>query len=77
MWKSIFEGIQTLFVDVLFIPFDLLRKLELSSWLLANLINWVFVIICIAYLVHIHKQILNFNKTGEDKQDTTAHSFLK
>ena len=77
MWKSIFEGIQTLFVDFLFLPLDFLRKLELSSWLGANLINWVFIIICISYLIHVHKEIRRYKKNGEDEQDTTAHSFLK
>lgn len=77
MWKSIFEGIQTLFVDGLLLPLDFLRKLELTSWFGANLINWIFMFICIAYLVHVHKQILIYKKSGEDEQDTTAHSFLK
>jgi len=77
MWKSIFEGIQTLFVDFLFLPLDSLRKLELYSWFGANIINWVFMIICITYLVYIHKEILRFKNSGEDEQDTTAHSFLK
>ena len=77
MWKSIFEGIQTIFVEGLFLPLDMLRKLELTSWFGANIINWVFMFICFAYLIKIHKQILVYKKTGEDNQDTTAHSFLK
>ena len=77
MWKSIFEVIQFLFVEVLLLPLDFLRNLELSSWFGANLINWVFMFICIGYLIKIHKQILIFQKSGEDVQDTTAHSFLK
>ena len=45
--KSFFEGIQFLFVDVLFKPLDFLRSLELSTWFGANTINWIFMIVCI------------------------------
>ena len=37
-----FEAIQSLFVDGLFLPFDALRALELESWTMANVINWLF-----------------------------------
>jgi hypothetical protein len=42
--KSFFEGIQYLFVDILFTL--LLRSLELESWFAVNTINWLFMIIC-------------------------------
>ena len=44
--KSFFEGIQSLFVDFLFLPMDWLRELELSNWWVANAINWLFILIC-------------------------------
>jgi len=75
--KSFFEGIQFLFVDVLFKPLDFLRSLELTSWVGANAINWVFIIVCAAAIVYWIKQLQIFNGEGTENQDTTAHSFLK
>lgn len=75
--KTLFEIIEFLFVDVLFLPLDLLRKLELSSWALANIFNWIFMIICAYYMVYWMKQLMGHKKNNEDDQDTTAHSFLK
>ncbi|SHF99497.1 hypothetical protein SAMN05444396_103315 [Flavobacterium segetis] len=75
--KAFFEGIQYLFVDILFAPWDFLRSVELSSWFVANTINWIFVIICASALVYWIKQLKIFEDAGTEKQDTTAHSFLK
>ena len=75
--KSFFEAIQFLFVDVLFAPLDFLRSLELSSWVGANTINWIFMIICAAAIVYWIKQLQLFDQAGTENQDTTAHSFLK
>ncbi|SFE53957.1 DUF6341 family protein [Flavobacterium xueshanense] len=75
--KSFFEGIQYLFVDILFAPLDFLRSLELSSWFVANTINWIFMIICAAAMVYWIRQLKIFEDAGTEKQDTTAHSFLK
>jgi hypothetical protein len=49
--KSFFEGIQYLFVDILFTPLNFLRSLELESFV-ANTINWLFMIICAAAMVY-------------------------
>lgn len=75
--KSLFEGIEFLFVEILFMPLDFLRSLELESWWAANAINWLFVIICSVAMVYWIKQLQIFSEKGEDEQDTTAHSFLK
>ena len=74
---SFFEGIQYLFVNILFAPLDFLRSLELSSWFVANTINWIFMIICAAAMVYWIKQLKLQKDNGEENQDTTAHSFLK
>ena len=73
---SFFEGIQYLFVNILFAPLDLLRSLELKSWFGANLINWIFMIICSVAIVYWIKQLKLHKENGEEYQDTTAHSFL-
>lgn len=75
--KAFFEGIQTLFVDFLFLPYDFFRKMELSNWWGANTINWLFMIICSAAIVYWIKQLKLHKANNEENQDTTAHSFLK
>lgn len=75
--KAFFEGIESLFVDFLFLPMDFLRHLELSSWTLANTLNWIFMIICAVATVYWCKQLKLHEENGEENQDTTAHSFLK
>lgn len=75
--KSFFEGIASLFVDFLFIPMDLFRELELSNWWTANIINWLFIIVCCVAMGYWIKQLNIFKANNEDEQDTTAHSFLK
>jgi len=75
--KAFFEGIQSLFVDFLFKPWDFLRHLELQSWFGANALNWIFMIICAAAMVYWIKQLRLHEASGEEDQDTTAHSFLK
>ncbi len=74
--KAFFEGIQYLFVDLLFLPLDALRALELRSWFAANTINWIFMIICTVAVVYWIKQIRLADDRNENAQDTTAHSFL-
>jgi hypothetical protein len=75
--KSLFEGIQWLFVDVLLKPMDWLRDMELTNWWAANTLNWIFIIICSVAMLYWFKQLSIFKSNNEDEQDTTAHSFLK
>jgi hypothetical protein len=71
--KSFFEGIQYLFVNILFAPLDFLRSLELESWFAANTINWFHDYLCSSNGIYWQ---LKFSMMLEQKQDTTAHSFL-
>jgi hypothetical protein len=75
--KAFFEAIQFLFENVLLLPYDLFRSLELECWSGANIINWTFMIICACAIVYWVKQLKSHNENGEENQDTTAHSFLK
>jgi hypothetical protein len=75
--KTFFHGIQWLFENIFFIPQNFLKKLELTNWFAANTINWIFMIICAVAMVYWIKQLKLHEKSGEDKQDTTAHSFFK
>ena len=74
--RAFFEGIDYLFVHILFAPLDFLRALELKSWWLANTITWVFILICCAATWYWIQQLKVFKANKEDDQDTTAHSFL-
>ena len=75
-WKGFFEGIETIFVDVLFIPLDALRNLELTSWFLANGINWLFMAIGFIALFYWMKQLKIFNERGEEDRSSTSHQYL-
>ena len=75
--RAFFEGIQSLFVDFLFLPLDFLRSLELQSWWLANIVSWVMILICAYYTVYWCKELVKHRDNNEENQDTTAHSFLK
>ena len=75
--KAFFEGIQWLFENILFAPHNFLRELELESWFVANIINWIFMIICTVAMVYWILQLKLHRDNNEEYQDTTAHSFLK
>lgn len=79
--RAFFEGIQSLFVDFLFLPLDFLRHVEAHTgywgWWLANTVSWVMIIVCAYYTVYWCKELVKHRDNNEENQDTTAHSFLK
>ena len=74
--KNFFEGIARLFEEILFLPYNFLRNLELSNWTLANIVNWAFLLIGFAALIYWVLQLNFFYKNGEEDKDPSAHSFL-
>jgi len=74
--KSLFEGIAYLFEEVLFLPFNALREMELESWTLANGLNWIFMLIAAAAMVYWVKQLKKFDKNDNERKDVTSHSYL-
>lgn len=74
--KTFFEAIAYLFEEVLFIPLNILRSLELENWWIANSISWLFVLIGFMALIYWVRQLQLFNQNGEENKDTSAHSFL-
>ena len=48
-FKDLFEAIEYLFVEILFIPFDFIR-LDISNWFIQNGINFSLMIIISAAL---------------------------
>ena len=74
--KAFFEGIQWFFDNIFFVIHDFLRELEPKSWFAANILNWVFMIICASAMVYWIRQLKSHEQNGEENQDTSAHSFL-
>ncbi|MDG2371848.1 MAG: uracil phosphoribosyltransferase [Flavobacteriaceae bacterium] len=74
--KNFFEAIAWLFEEILFIPFNFLRQLELENWWLANSITWSFLVLGVCASVYWINQLRIFDKKGEEDKDPSAHSFL-
>ncbi|MDR9458078.1 MAG: uracil phosphoribosyltransferase [Salegentibacter sp.] len=74
--RDFFEGIAWLFEEILLIPLDALRELELNSWWAANAINFIFILIGLAAFFYWMKQLKKFNDNDEENRDPSAHSFL-
>lgn len=75
-WRGFFEGIGDLFVNVLFTPLDALRELELTSWFLANGVNWLFMLIGFVAMVYWLMQVKKYNDEGTEDRTSTSHSYL-
>ena len=74
--KNFFEAIASLFEDLLFIPFQLLSKLEIFSWWLSNGMSFLFLGIGSLATIYWIKELQKFDKSGEENKDPSAHSFL-
>ena len=72
---DIFEAIEFLFVEVLFIPFDFIR-LDITSWLIQNIVNFTFMTVITSALIYWTLELVKYDKKGDEKKDVTAHSFL-
>lgn len=72
--KDFFEGIQYLFEEILFAPFQALRFMD--NWWVANIINWLFAIVGLVAIVYWTLQLKKFNDNNEENKDITAHSYL-
>ena len=74
--KDFFYGIEDLFVNVLFLPFDALRELQLENWWAANFMSWFFTIIGIVAFVYWMLQLKGYNDNNEEDKSVTSHSYL-
>jgi len=74
--KDFFYGIQDLFVDVLFAPFDALRALELESWSGANIMSWIFMAIGSVAFIYWMLQLKKYSDNNEEDKSVTSHSYL-
>lgn len=74
MWRSLFEGIEDLFVNSLFWPYDLLRSLD--SWWVANIVSWILILIGAAAFVYWMLQLKQYSASGEEDKSITSHTYL-
>jgi len=74
MWRSFFEGIEDLFVNVLFAPYDFFRFME--SWWASNIVNWILFIIGFAAFIYWMLQLKGYNDNNEEDKSISAHSYL-
>ena len=63
--KDLFEGIQYFFEEILFAPLNALADLELDSWFLANIVNWIFILIGAAAFVYWLMKLKEFDEDTE------------
>lgn len=75
MMKEFFEAIEFLFVEILFFPFDFIR-LDITSWIFQNAINFSFIFIITAALVYWTLELVKYDKNEGVESEVTAHSFL-
>jgi hypothetical protein len=74
--KDFFYAIQDLFVNVLFAPYDMLARLELTNWFGANIMSWAFSIIGMVLFVYWMLQLNAHATNGEEDKSITSHSYL-
>ncbi|MDG2109373.1 MAG: uracil phosphoribosyltransferase [Flavobacteriaceae bacterium] len=74
--KAFFESIAWLFEEILFLPHSFFRELELTSWTLANSVNWIFLVVGFSAMIYWILQLNLFDKNGEEDKNPSAHSFL-
>ncbi len=74
--KDLFYAIQDLFVNVLFLPLDALRALELNNWWAANFMSFIFIIIGAVAITYWMLQLKAYNDNGEEDKSISSHSYL-
>jgi len=72
--SKFFYGIEDLFVNYLFAPYDLFRFME--NWWASNAVNWIFTIIGFVAMVYWMKELKIFNDNGEEDKSISSHSYL-
>ncbi|WP_188370106.1 DUF6341 family protein [Muriicola marianensis] len=72
--SSFFYGIEDLFVNHLFWPYDFFRFMQ--NWWTSNTVNWLFMIIGTVAMVYWLMQLKKFNDNNEEDKSITSHSYL-
>ena len=74
--RDIIYGIEDLFVNYLFFPFDFLRITELDNWWISNFMTWISVVVFICAFTYWMLQLKKFDDNKEEDKSISAHSFL-
>jgi len=74
--KDFFNGIQELFETVLFVPFNVLREIELENWWISNIVTWIFLSILIVSFSYWMFELKKFSDNNEEDKSISSHSFL-
>ena len=69
--KAFFEGIETLFVNYLFSPFDFLRAMD--SWWGSNVVNTIFILIGMVAFAYWMLQLKKFNDEHDESKVTHTY----
>ncbi|SRX52646.1 DUF6341 family protein [Aequorivita sp. CIP111184] len=64
-WIGFWEGIASLFENVLFIPYDALRLFQDQTWWGANIISWILLLIGSAAFIYWMIKLKDFNENTE------------
>lgn len=64
-WKGFWEGIASLFENVLFIPYNWLTDIQFDSWWLANIVSWIFLLIGASAFIYWLIKLKDFNENTE------------
>ena len=72
--KAFFEGIEDIFFNHLFWPYDFFRYMH--NWWSSNIINWIFFLLGIVAMFYWLSQLKIFNDRGEEDKSISAHSFM-
>ena len=64
-WKGFWEGIASLFENVLFKPYDWLTSIQFDSWWLANIVSWIFLTIGSVAFIYWLMKLKDFNENTE------------
>lgn len=75
--RDFFEGIASFFEDFAFGPLNWLRETQYDSWWLANIFNWIFILIAVAALIYWLKELRKYDELDDEDREPTAHSFLE
>ena len=71
--KDFFHTIEDLFVNVLFLPLDALRELQQSSWFLANMISWIFILIGMVAFIYWMMKLKEYDEDTSYHHDYDHH----
>ncbi len=64
-WKGFWEGIASLFENVLFIPYNALRSFQDQTWWGANFMSWILLLVGAVAFIYWMLKLKDFNESTE------------